>query len=73
MDNIINKLALKYNMDSDLLERIVRSEFKFIADTMSEGNYESVHLQYFGKVAVKPKRLNVLKKEIDVVKANNNI
>jgi len=71
MDKIIDKLSVKFNMDSDLLERIVRSEFKFIADTMSEGNFESVHLQYFGKIAVKPNRLKTI--NLNASKTDTNI
>jgi nucleoid DNA-binding protein len=56
-ESIIKKLAADFKLDSEIIEKIIRSEFKFVADTMSEGNFESVHLHYFGKIAAKPNRV----------------
>ena len=60
MDNIIQQLAVKYDLSEDIVNKIVRSQFEFVKDTMEEGEFESVHLHYFGKFAIKPKRLESL-------------
>lgn len=53
MEKIIKIIAAKYNIDPEIVEKAVRSEFRFVKDTMEEGELESVHLHYFGKFAVK--------------------
>mgnify|MGYP001607881689 CR=1 FL=1 len=53
MDEIINKLVVKYNLDYEVVNRIVRSEFNFVMDTMEEGGLESIHLHHLGKFAAK--------------------
>lgn len=58
--DIFNKLAVEFNLDSEIIEKIVRSEFEFVMNTMEEGNFESVHLHKLGKYAVKPNRLKQL-------------
>ena len=63
MDNLIKKIAGKLNIDEEIVEKAVRTQFKFTAETIQEGNFESVHLHFFGKVCVKPnalKRINDL-------------
>lgn len=64
MDKIIAKIAGENNLDYDLVEKVIKSQFKFVADTMSEGNFESVMLHHLGKFAVKPKRLEKFQKDI---------
>lgn len=64
MDNIIKKIAGKLNIDEDIVEKAIRSQFRFSAETIQEGEFQSVHLHFFGKFAVKPgalKRLNDFK------------
>lgn len=64
MDKIVKKLAAKYNLDEDIIEKIIRSQFNFVATTMQQGEFESVHLHHFGKFCVKPnsiKRINDLR------------
>jgi nucleoid DNA-binding protein len=56
-DDIVKVLAAEFKLDLEIVEKIIKSEFKFIADTMSEGNFESVHLHHFGKIAAKPNRV----------------
>jgi len=81
MDKIVKKLAAKYNLDEDVIEKIIRSEFNFVANTMQEGNFESVHLHHFGKFCVKPravetinnKRANYLKTRKDAKQTDNSI
>lgn len=60
MDNIIKKIAGKLEINEEIVEKAVRSQFKFVVETMQEGEYESVHLHYFGKFAVKPGVLHYL-------------
>lgn len=62
---IISILSTKYNLDEEIIEKVIRSEFLFIKDTMEEGNFESIHLHHLGKFAVKPKRLEDLQKKYD--------
>lgn len=63
MENLIKKIAGKLNIDEEIVEKAVRTQFKFTAETIQEGNFESVHLHFIGKFAVKPnalKRINDL-------------
>mgnify|MGYP006379342357 CR=1 FL=1 len=78
METIIKILAAKYGLDEEVIEKIIRSQFNFVASTMQEGNFESVHLHHFGKFAVKPnsiKRVNDLKefKNKHAKQTSNNI
>lgn len=57
MDNIVKILAAKYNVDSEIVERVIRSEFEFVKETMEMGEFQSVRLQYFGCFATKPNRM----------------
>ena len=50
------ELSDELGIDKDLIEKIVRSEFKLLKDTISDGEWESVKLQYLGKFVVKPTR-----------------
>lgn len=64
MDKIIKILAAKYKLDEEVIEKIVRSQFNFVASTMQQGEFQSVHLHHFGKFAVRPnsvKRVNDLR------------
>ena len=63
MEELINILAVKFNRSPELIEKIIRSQFKFTADTMEEGGLESVHLHHLGKFACKPRFFKV--KEYD--------
>lgn len=60
-EDIIKVLAAEFKLDIEIVEKVIRSEFKFVADTMSEGNYESIHLHHFGKIAAKPNRVLKIK------------
>lgn len=59
MEELINILAAKHNMSAELIEKIVRSEFKFVQDTIEMGELESVHLHHLGKFAVKPRYVTI--------------
>lgn len=59
-DDIIKYLSSKYNISSDIVEKVIRSQFGFVKDMMEQGELDSVHLQNFGKFAVKPFRKKYL-------------
>lgn len=64
MDNhntIIKKLAVLYDTDEEIIQSIIKSQFRFVKDTMEQGELESVHLHHLGKFAIKPNRLKRLK------------
>lgn len=62
MDKIIKRLAAKYNLDEEVVEKMVRSEFNFVANTMQQGEYQSVMLHHLGKFAVKPNSITRINK-----------
>lgn len=64
-DKIISILSAKYNLDPEIVERIIRSEFQFVKDTMEQGEFESVRLHHLGVFGVKKKRLEDLQKRYD--------
>lgn len=62
MDKVISMLSARFNLDPEIIEKVIRSEFDFVSTTMEVGNYESIHLHHLGKFAVKPKRLEQIGK-----------
>jgi len=60
MEEVINQVAKKLGIDEEIVNKVVRSQFKFVKDVMESGEMNSVHLSYFGKFAVKPNRLDYL-------------
>lgn len=60
MNNIIKKIAGRLGVDEEIVEKAVRTQFKFVADTIQEGEFQSVHLHYWGKFAVRPGALKRL-------------
>lgn len=60
MEDLISTIADKLDLDEGLVEKVVRSQFKFTKDVIESGNMESVHLAYLGKFAIKPNRLDYL-------------
>lgn len=72
MDIIVKKLAAKYNLDEEVVEKIIRSQFNFVANTMQVGEFQSVHLHYFGKFACKPNRIKHFEK-INASKTSTDI
>lgn len=59
-NDILNYLSAKYDIDREIVEKVIKTEFKFVKDTMEQGELDSVHLQYFGKFAIKPGRMKYL-------------
>lgn len=56
MERVIDELAKKYKLPKVVIREIVESPFRFTAEIMRKGDFESVHLLYLGKFAVKPGR-----------------
>ena len=57
---IIQTLATKYNLPLEKVEKIVNSQFKYVAKIMSKGNFDSVRLPYFGKFHSKKERRDII-------------
>lgn len=57
---IIQKLATKYNLPLNKVEEAVYYQFKYTADIIKAGKFESVRLPYLGKFHVLPGRLKHL-------------
>lgn len=61
-EKIIRQVAADMNLAYEEVERIVESQFQFVADTMAEGNFEAVRLPLFGLFHAKEERIKYLKK-----------
>lgn len=62
MDKIISILSDRYNLDQEVIEKVIRSQFDFVSTTMEQGIYESIRLHHLGVFGVKPGRLYKLGK-----------
>tara|TARA_B100001059_G_scaffold72361_1_gene69565 strand:+ start:81147 stop:81368 length:222 start_codon:yes stop_codon:yes gene_type:complete len=67
-DEIIYKLATKYNLPISKIEEIVSFQFKFVQKIMKKGDFESVRLPYFGKFSAKKERIKHINKLTDETK-----
>ena len=65
---ILYKLANKYNLPIQTIEKIVNSQFKFVNKVMKEGKFESVRLPYLGRWSVNKNRV----KHINRLKNGNS-
>jgi nucleoid DNA-binding protein len=54
---MIQLLATKYDLPLNEVRKIVNSQFKLAAKTMSEGNLESIRLPFFGLFKVNKNRV----------------
>lgn len=54
---LIQLLATEYSLPLKEVEKIVTSQFKLVAKTMSKGDFESVRLPFFGVFRVKKSRV----------------
>jgi nucleoid DNA-binding protein len=54
---LIQLLATKYDLPLNEVHKIVNSQFKLVAKTMSEGNLESIRLPFFGLFKVNKNRV----------------
>lgn len=65
IESIYSILAAKYNLDQEIIEKITRSQFEFVANTIEQGEFQSIRLHHFGVFGVKPKRLENLNKKYE--------
>jgi nucleoid DNA-binding protein len=68
---IIQKLSMKHNLPIQTIEEIVFSQFKFAADVIKSGEFESIRIPYFGKFTAHPTRIKYLLEHHERT-ANNN-
>ena len=64
---IIQKLSIKHDLPIQKIEEIVFFQFKFVAEVMRKGGFESIRLPYLGKFHVNPRRV----KHLNERSANN--
>jgi len=57
---LIQLLATEHDLPLNEVEKIVNSQFKLVAKTMSEGRFEAVRLPFFGVFRVKKSRLKYI-------------
>ena len=57
---LIQLLATKYSLPLKEVEKIVNSQFKLVAKTMSEGDFESIRIPFFGVFRVKKSRVKYI-------------
>lgn len=65
MQEIISRISAELDIDYYVVEKAIRTQFEFVKETMEQGQdngFRAVQLQYFGKFAVKPTRLEVMQK-----------
>tara|TARA_R100000951_G_C2632791_1_gene178262 strand:+ start:874 stop:1092 length:219 start_codon:yes stop_codon:yes gene_type:complete len=58
--DITDKLAKDFNLQPHIVEKIVKSQFKYVSKIMREKKLEAVRLHYLGVFAIKPSRLKYL-------------
>ena len=56
-EEIVRKLSYKYDIPIKVVNNIVNYQFKYIADTMKKGNFDTIRLPYFGKFTVNKSRI----------------
>ena len=59
----IQKLATKYKLPLKVVEEIVYSQFKFAAEIIKKGKFDSIRLPYFGMFHVNKNRLKYIKEK----------
>jgi len=57
---LIQLLATEYDLPLNEVEKIVNSQFKLVAKTMSEGRFEAVRLPFFGVFRVNKNRVKYI-------------
>tara|TARA_R110000744_G_scaffold114902_2_gene214875 strand:- start:1739 stop:1960 length:222 start_codon:yes stop_codon:yes gene_type:complete len=67
-DEIIYKLATKYNLPISKVEEIVTFQFKFVRNIMKSGSFDAIRLPYFGKFSAKKERIKHINKLTDEAK-----
>lgn len=65
---VYKKLAIKYNLPKEIIEKITDSEFEFCKEIISEGKDEPIRLQGLGLFRVKPGRRELVKQRRDRIR-----
>ena len=58
--DIIGNIADDFSMQPHIVEKIVKSQFHFVAHVMREKTLEPIRLHHLGVFAIKPNRLQYL-------------
>lgn len=66
------KLAEKYNLSFDVIQKICDSQFDFCTKIIAEGKDEKIYLQYLGTFSVHPNRRKNLMLKRKIIKEINN-
>ena len=75
-DKIIKEMSLKYHLPVKDIEDIIKSQFKFVRETIEEAekdnedSFKTVKLLSFGKFLVKDKVIYHIKKQKEKKNAN---
>jgi nucleoid DNA-binding protein len=62
---IIQKLASEHNLPLQKVEEAVYYQFKYVADVIRSGKFESIRLPFLGKFHVRPGRLRYLNERLN--------
>ena len=62
---LVEQLAKKYDLPEYVVESIINSQFRFVAEKIEEGDCAKVRLHHFGVFKVKPKRLYIITKNTE--------
>jgi hypothetical protein len=65
------KLAEKYDLPIEVIQKICDSQFEFAKNIISEGKDEQVQLQFLGKFLVKPNRRRLVKERQERIRKIN--
>ena len=61
MEKIIKKLAKRYNLSAFEIEEIIKSQFRFLKETVEEGEFKSLRIKHLGLFTVKKNRFKYYK------------
>ncbi len=61
MDQLIKKLAKKYNLSEFKIELIIKSQFGLLKKVIENGDFESSRLKHLGMFTVKKNRFKYYK------------
>lgn len=66
MEKLIKKTQNLFpEIDYEVVEKVIRSQFLFIKDTMEQGEYQTIMIAKLGKFACKKYRIEKLKEKYD--------
>jgi nucleoid DNA-binding protein len=57
---IINELSKEFDLQPHIVEKMVKSQFGYVASVMREKKLEPIRLHHLGVFAIKPSRLKYL-------------